>query len=156
MTETVAVCHACKAPEQDLLQRFVEKPGTGDVCRQPRLQPVELAGSLAVNACMEPGERLQALRYEARILSHALRKRSLLYTVEYDAPAPADLEHAPDRRNRKRHRLYCRVDRRLAERRGFSRRGAIGFTTREPHSNTSATFPAPSNRPMVSLVVQPH
>src|SRR5215472_18757053 len=74
---------------------------------------------------MQPGERQQALRYEARIRSHALGKRSLLYTVEYDSPAPADLEHAPDRRNRKRHRLYCRVDRRLAECRGFSRRGAI-------------------------------
>ena len=74
---------------------------------------------------MQPGERLQALRYEARILSHALRKRSLLYPVEYDTPAPADLEHAPDRRHRKRHRLYRRVDRRLAECRGFSRRGAI-------------------------------
>src|SRR6516225_8721922 len=74
---------------------------------------------------MQPGECLQALRYEVRILSHALRKGSLLYTVEYDTPAPADLEHAPDRRNRKRHRLYCRMDRRLAECRGFSRRGAI-------------------------------
>src|SRR5215469_11923487 len=74
---------------------------------------------------MQPGECQQALRYEARILSHALGKRSLLYTVEYDTPAPADLEHAPDRRNRKRHRLYRRVDRRLAECGGFSRRGAI-------------------------------
>src|SRR5215472_17964009 len=74
---------------------------------------------------MQPGERQQALRYEARIRSHALGKRSLLYTVEYDSPASVDLEHAPDRRNRKRHRLYCRVDRRLAECRGFSCRGAI-------------------------------
>src|SRR5262252_9431274 len=74
---------------------------------------------------MQPGEREQALRYEARIRSHALGKRSLLYTVEHDTPAPADLEHAPDRRNRKRHRLYCRVDRGFTECRGFSRRGAI-------------------------------
>src|SRR6516162_1811738 len=74
---------------------------------------------------MQPGECLQALRDEPRILSHALRKRSLLYTVEYDTPAPTDIEHAPDRRNRKRHHLYCRVDRRLAECRGFSRRGPI-------------------------------
>src|SRR6516162_3069616 len=78
-----------------------------------------------MDACMQPGERQQALRYEARILSHPLRKRSLLYTVEYDTPAPADLEQAPNRRNRKRHRFYGRVDRRLAECRGFSRRGAI-------------------------------
>jgi hypothetical protein len=44
---------------------------------------------------MQPDECLQAFRYEARILSHALGKRSLLYTVEYDTPAPADLEHPP-------------------------------------------------------------
>jgi hypothetical protein len=74
---------------------------------------------------MQPGERQQPLRYEARILSYALRKRFLVYAVEYDPPASADLEHTPDPRNRKRHRLYCRVDRRLAECRGFSRRGAI-------------------------------
>src|SRR6516165_6544186 len=74
---------------------------------------------------MQPREHQQALRYEVRILSHALRKRSLRYTVEYDTPAPANLEHAPDRRNRKHHRLHDRVDRRLAECRGFSRRGAI-------------------------------
>src|SRR5215472_1356438 len=104
---------------------------------------------------MQPGERQQALRYEARILSHALCKRSPLHTVEYDTPAPADLEHAPDRRNRKRHRLYRRVDRRLAECRGFSRRGAIELHDARAHSNTSATFPAASNRPIVSLIVQP-
>ena len=63
MTETVAVWHACNATKQDLLSRFVEKPGTGDVCRQLRLQTAEqLGGRLVVNACMQPGERQQALR----------------------------------------------------------------------------------------------
>src|SRR5215469_8558798 len=85
---------------------FVEKPDAGDVRRQPRFQTAELAGRLAMNASMQPRECLQARRYETRILSHALRKRSPLYTVEYDTPAPAHLEHAPNRRNRKRHRLY--------------------------------------------------
>jgi hypothetical protein len=83
------------------------------------LQTAELAGRLVMNACMQPGERLQAHRYDVRILSHALGKRSLPYTVEYDTLAPADFEHASDRRNRNRHRLYRRVDRRLAECRGF-------------------------------------
>ena len=62
MTETVAVRHASNAIEHDLLYRFVEKPGTGNVCRQTRLQPAELGGRLVVNACMQPGERQQALR----------------------------------------------------------------------------------------------
>jgi hypothetical protein len=66
MTETVTFRHACKATKQNLLERFVEKPSTGDVCRQPRLQTAELVGRLRVNACMQPGECLQALRYEAR------------------------------------------------------------------------------------------
>jgi hypothetical protein len=63
VTEAVAVWHACKATEPDLLWRLVEKPGTGDVCRQLRLQTAEqLGGRLVVNACMQPGERQQALR----------------------------------------------------------------------------------------------
>jgi hypothetical protein len=36
---------------------------------------------------MQPGECLKALRYAVRILSHALGKQSLLYTVEYDTAA---------------------------------------------------------------------
>jgi hypothetical protein len=90
MTETVALRHVCKATEQDLPSRFVENLGTGDVCRQPRLQTAELAGRMGMNASMQPGEYLQAVRYNARIPSHALRKRSLVYTVEYDTLAPAD------------------------------------------------------------------
>jgi hypothetical protein len=71
VTETVDVWHACEATEQDLLYRFVQKPDTVEVCRQLRLQTDELAARLAVNACMQPRERQQALRYDARILSCA-------------------------------------------------------------------------------------
>ena len=70
-----------------------------------------------MDACMQPGERQQALRHDPRILSHALGKRSLLYAIEYDTQASVDLDYAPDHRNRERHRFYCCVDRRLAERR---------------------------------------
>jgi hypothetical protein len=135
--------------------RNLEKPDTDDVCRQPRLQTAELMGRLVMNACMQPGECLQALRYEARILSHALRKRSLLYTVEYDTPASGDLKHAPDCRNRKRHRLYCRVDRRLAECRGFSRRGAIMLHGAKAPLEYLGHVSVASNRPMVLPIVRP-
>jgi hypothetical protein len=60
------------------------------------------------------------------VLSWSKATRDLLRSFGWGI-APADLEHAPDRRNRKRHRLYRRVDRRLAERRRFSRRGTIEF-----------------------------
>jgi len=108
---------------------------------------------------MRAFSRASACRHSGMTLgssSHALGKRSLFYTVEYDTPAPADLEHAPDRRNRKRHRLYCRVDRRLAECRGFSRRGATKLhDARAPLEYLGHVSDA-SNRPMLSLIVQPH
>ena len=34
VTQAVASWQFCEAAEQDLLSRFVEKLGTGDVCRQ--------------------------------------------------------------------------------------------------------------------------
>src|SRR6516165_9566755 len=63
------------------------------------------------------------MRHCGWISPHLLGERCMLHTVKHDAPASVDPLHTPDGRNR------------------------------EPHSNTSATFPAASNCATVLLIV---
>jgi len=46
------------------------------------------------------------------------------------------------------------VDRRFTEHDRLGRRQPVEFTTRLPHSNTSATFPAASSGPTVFSIIQ--